>query len=149
MDTDLIQSNLSKSYMEMKSFKKYHFRRIAVLKSVKVHLKIAGCLPINQSFGCKYLSFIHIGFIFSILILNLVTTLWFYICEVHTLREFSEAVFWTSRAFLSLILYSMFIWNKSRFGKILDDLQEIVNDREFRFYAIFLCLINCLYITTI
>lgn len=106
-----------------------------VLQSVKIHLKILGCSPINhmnlpncyKRIPPECLNTIQIGLIFLILTLNLVSTFCFYIREVKTFLDFSESVFWASRSILSLALYSMLIWYKSDLVQFFDDLDEIVN----------------------
>lgn len=130
MASDKIQSQNSKTVR--KKTIAFFIKRMSVLESAKIHFKILGCLPIDQQnwplrlkkIPCNQ---IHIGFTFFILILNLLSTCWFYICEVKTFIDFSEAVFWVSRAILALALYSMFIWQKSDFIKLFNDLEDIVD----------------------
>lgn len=117
-------------------------KRINVLECVKFHLKIMGCLPIDSvhwpsCFGCVHFQVIHISVIFAILLLNLVSTGLFHIYEWQTFIDFSEAVFWISRSVLSLTLYSMFIWYKSDFVKLFNDLDQMVNHRKHSFESLF------------
>lgn len=112
------------------------FCRISVLTSV--HLKIIGSLPISpknwpkwcKKMPKKYVHFVHIGCVFTVLILNLVSTFWFYIREVDSFIDFSESVFWASRSILSLVLYTLFIWHKTDLLSIFNDLETIVNERK-------------------
>lgn len=117
---------------------RFLIRKIALLKSVRKHLKLVGCFPMelrNMPSWCAKIPVqrIHIGFVFVILILNLVSTFWFYIREIRqlTLIDFCESVFWASRSVLSLILYSMLIWFKDDLVKFFDDLDDIVDSREY------------------
>lgn len=112
-------------------------KRLPVLESAKMHLKILGCLPlpINQQNWPRRLrklpiNKIHIALVFLILILNFWSTCWFYICEVKTFVDFLESVFWISRAILSLALYSMLIWHKAEFINLFNGLEESVDKSE-------------------
>lgn len=128
---------------EKSSFIPSCVEKISVLNSVKVHFKILGCMPSDnrnwpkwcKRIPSKYMHFVHIGSIFVILILNLVSTFWFYIREVDSLIDFSESVFWGSRSVLSLLLYTMFIWYKNDLIKILNNLEEMVNKSKLRRFS--------------
>lgn len=117
----------------------YRLKKKDILKSIKFHLKMLGCLPFNNENWpklCKkipqdIINSIQIGLIFLILILNLVSTFSYYIHEVKTFIDFSESVFWASRSILSLILYSLLIWYKPELVKFFDDLGEIVEIRKY------------------
>lgn len=130
MSSDKIQSQNSKP-VQNKTVT-FCIKRMSVLESAKIHLKILGCFPIDQQNWPRRLqeipfNQIHIGLTFCILILNLLSTCWFYISEVGTFINILESLFWVSRAILSLALCSMFIWQKSDFIKLFNNLEDIVN----------------------
>lgn len=110
---------------------------MCVLRCVKVHLKILGCMPVGIDFiqlpfyQVKIpFNLIHITCIFTILIGNMVATFWFYIREVKTFSDFSESVFWGSRSVLSLVLYTMLIYRKTQLVQFFHRLDEISNARK-------------------
>lgn len=102
-----------------------------ILSGVKLQLKILGCLPIDTHLpnwcGCIPINFLHIVLINAILILNVVFTVRFYIRDVEKFTDLAECVFWCSRSVISLILYGIFVWHRTKLAKLLDDLDEIVN----------------------
>lgn len=135
MDSDQNQPQTSNSNVRAETLT-FSIKKVSVLKCVKIHLKILGCLPIDQRnwpLRLQKIPFnnIHVGFIFSILTLNLLSTCWFYICKVETFIDFFESVFWVSRAVLSLALYAMFIWYNAELIKFFNDIDDIVDKSEF------------------
>lgn len=110
---------------------------MCVLRSVKIHLKLLGCMPVDIDFirfpfnRVKIpFNLLHITCIFTILIGNMVATFWFYIREVKTFSDFSESVFWGSRSVLSLVLYTMLICRKTKLVHFFDCLDEISRTRK-------------------
>lgn len=139
MASDKTQSPNSKSVPHVHN-------RISVLESAKLHLKVLGCLPLpidQQKWPLRFrkipINKIHIGFVYLVLILNLLSTCCFYIDKIETFIDFSESVFWISRAILSLVLYSMFIWHKSDFIDLFNEVEDIVDKSEktFRIFCRF------------
>lgn len=113
-------------------------KTMCVLKCVKVHLKILGCIPVGIDFihlpfyGVKIpFNSLHITCIFTILIGNMVATFWFYIREVKTFGDFSESVFWGSRSVLSLVLYTLLICRKTKLAQFFQSIDEIAGKRKF------------------
>lgn len=117
---------------------------MSVLRCVKVHLKILGCMPVGIDFiqlpfyQAKIpFNLVHITGIFTILIGNMVATFWYYIREVKTFGDFSESVFWGSRSVLSLVLYTMLICRKTKLVEFFHRVDEIACTRkcfQFTFY---------------
>lgn len=110
---------------------------MCVLKSVKIHLKLLGCMPVGIDFiqlpFCHVkipFDLLHITCIFTILIGNMVATFWYYIREVKTFADFSESVFWGSRSVLSLVLYTLLICRKTKLVQFFHSLDEIANTRK-------------------
>lgn len=131
MSSEKSQQKTLKSVVRAKTVA-FSISRLKIMESAKTHLKILGCFPIEQRHWPPRLqkmpiNRIHIGVIFSALILNLSFTFWFYICEVKTFVDLMESVFWSSRSILSLILYAMLVWHKSDLIKLFDDLEEMVD----------------------
>lgn len=113
----------------------FNIEKLNVLASIKVHLKIVGCMPIDEASLPRWcaklpINHIHIGLVLLILLLNIFSTFWFYIRETETFIDFSESVFWASRSILSTVLYTMLIWRRSDFMKFISTLEEIVENRE-------------------
>lgn len=110
---------------------------MCVLRSVKIHLKILGIMPVGIDFiqlpfyPVKIpFNLLHITCIFTILIGNMVATFWFYIREVKTFGDFSEAVFWGSRSVLSLVLYTLLFHRKTKLAQFFNSIDEIAGSRK-------------------
>lgn len=105
-----------------------------VLTFVKLHLKIIGCLPIDAnilpSWCAKLINHIHIAAIYLALVIFVCSTSWFFLFGAKSISDCIESVFWSSRAIISLSLYSMFIWYKPNLIEFLNNLDEIIGKRK-------------------
>lgn len=128
----------------------FSIEKMRVLQITRIHLKILGVFPLNKpiivnkplSKLSKYspidCQFLHIGLIYFILLLNILTTFFIYVTDVKEFDDFSESIFWASRSVLSLALYSMFVWYKPDIVKLFGELDDIVEQsKRFCNFSIF------------
>lgn len=152
MSNDQVQSQISDSLDQeilyrspvkcIRSKKKrvtFYINKMKVLKFVKFHLKVLGCwfkvkpnssVKLEKSININY-RHLHIGLIFSVLLLNIFSTFSIYVTEVKTFNDFCESAFWASRSILSLALYAMFVQYTPNLVMFFNDLDEIVDRSKF------------------
>lgn len=99
-----------------------------VLKLVKFHLKLIGCLELQNlpSYnGFSVTSILRFCVIFSLLF-SISTTFWFFIFEANEFKEFSESFVYGITHSIMLIWYLLFLRKRKAFERFLCNLEKKV-----------------------
>lgn len=100
-----------------------------LLKLVKFHLKLIGCLEWHISVPyCGFLItlILRLCVIFS-LIFSIVTTFWFFFFEAKELKELSESFVYGASHSVWLIWYLLFLWKCKTFEGFLQNLETKIS----------------------
>lgn len=68
-----------------------------------------------------------------LLFLYILSALWYFLFEEKSFRDFSLSFYIVMTALLNFFTYSTFLWQKSKFLRLLDDMKRVIQKREFNF----------------
>lgn len=97
-----------------------------LLKLVKFHLKLIGCLELQNLpsyHGFSVTTILRFGVIFSLLF-SISTTFWFFVFEAIEFKEFSESFVYGVTHSIMLVWYLQFLRKRKAFERFLYNLEK-------------------------
>lgn len=111
-----------------------------ILKTAKELLAVLGVIPLREQWLtnrlCKYkilINYLHIGFIFAIMISCFSSLLYFLLFATNEFAEYHECLVIVCYVLFTIVLYAILLWKRMEVMEFIDDMGKIILTSKYSF----------------